>query len=134
MENKLDNELFNQLGKKIKKLRKDNKISQQELACILNVTRYHVSNIETGRSGVALSGLYRLCKHFDISADYFLGISEDMNINYSKNNDIAGILRESSYIEIDGVEIGQRDKELVIKSIEHSVEQIKALKSMYKIK
>lgn len=45
---------MNDIGKNIKKLRQRNKLTQEELAETLRVTRQAVSNWETGKSPISI--------------------------------------------------------------------------------
>ncbi len=60
------------LGKKIIELRKDNKMSQEDLAEVLNVTRQTVSNWENGKNYPDIGTLILLSNKFHISLDILL--------------------------------------------------------------
>lgn len=53
--------LYLELGKKIKELRKENKITQAELAEALNLQRTSVTNIEAGKQSAPLHVYYQIC-------------------------------------------------------------------------
>ena len=59
--------------KRIKELRKDNSLTQQELANILQTVQPVIANYENGKNLIATPFLYDLCKKFNLSADYLLG-------------------------------------------------------------
>lgn len=59
--------------KNIKELRKELKISQSELANIINCTRSVISDYENNKRMISTSHLYTICKKYKISADYLLG-------------------------------------------------------------
>ena len=69
-------DLTMKLGDKIKKMRKDRKWSQAELAEKLNIHVTHVSRIETERFTPSLDLLKKLSEVFEVTADYL--VFEDM--------------------------------------------------------
>lgn len=60
-------------GERLKEIRKENKLTQENLANKLNVARSIISKYEKGEFLIATHTLYTLCKYFNISADYLLG-------------------------------------------------------------
>lgn len=60
------------LGKKILKIRKDNKMSQDEFAEILNVTRQTISNWENSKNYPDIETLIKISDKFNISLDILL--------------------------------------------------------------
>lgn len=58
---------------KIKNIRLERGMTQDELAHLLNVTRVSVSRYETGDRGLDAPTICALCDIFDCSADYLLG-------------------------------------------------------------
>lgn len=57
---------------KVKTLRKNNKLTQDELCKKLGISRASVSNIEQGRHNITLEILEKLCKVFGVSSDELL--------------------------------------------------------------
>lgn len=64
-------ENVSELGKKLKELRKNRKISQQVIADYFGVTRGTVSNWEIGRREPDLETLEKLAKFYGVSLNYF---------------------------------------------------------------
>ena len=64
-------------SKRIKEFRKDNNITQDKLANILNTSRSLLSKYESGKNLISTSFLYEICKKYHISADYLLGKIDD---------------------------------------------------------
>ncbi len=58
---------------RLKEFRKNNKITQVNLAKMLNVANGTIANYECGRNFIATPFLYEICKKYKISADYLLG-------------------------------------------------------------
>ncbi len=60
-------------GERLKKLRKDKKMTQAVLASHLKTVSTVIGGYEKGRRLIATPFLYMICKDFKISADYLLG-------------------------------------------------------------
>lgn len=71
---------FEEMFIRIKKLRKDNHLSQAEIGNRLGFGQMNYSRYETGKILIPFSKLYLIAKEFDISLDYLMGKSEDKNI------------------------------------------------------
>lgn len=65
------------IGAKIKTLRKGRKLTQQELADKLGITRATVSNYEVGRRSPHISELKRFADFFGVGIDYFGVVPKD---------------------------------------------------------
>jgi transcriptional regulator with XRE-family HTH domain len=63
------------IGNKIKEIRKKENLKQIELAKILNVSKQTLSSIETGKRMADFTLLTDVCKYFDISLDYLVGLT-----------------------------------------------------------
>jgi transcriptional regulator with XRE-family HTH domain len=62
-------------SERIKKLRKEKGLTQEELGSVLGRTKYNISNYELGRRQPDNDTLRALAKFFDVSVDYLLGES-----------------------------------------------------------
>lgn len=60
-----------EIGAKIKTLRKGRKLTQEELAEKLGITRATVSNYEVGRRSPHITELKRIADFFGVGVDYF---------------------------------------------------------------
>lgn len=76
-----------EIGAKIKELREAKKMTQRELAELLNVTPQAVSKWERNKSYPDLDTLLRLSQHFQVSTDKLLGNSKPSFLEtlFSKN-------------------------------------------------
>ena len=68
-------ELFAQ---RITELRKLHHETQEDLGAVIGIGRNAVSEIECGRKTTTTEKIAKICKHYHISADYLLGLSDDM--------------------------------------------------------
>lgn len=53
-------------------------LTQTDLANAIGVTQRKISFLETGASEPSLRDIAALCRYFNVSADYFLGLPRDM--------------------------------------------------------
>lgn len=65
------------IGKKLQTLRKGRKLSQQQLADKMGVSRATVSNYEVGRRAPHLAELKRFAEFYGVGLDYFGVASTD---------------------------------------------------------
>ena len=62
---------------RVKKLRRQQKLSQQELGDALGLTQKTISAIEGGNRTTTIEKLILLAKFFDVSTDYLLGLKDE---------------------------------------------------------
>ena len=74
-----------ELGKRITEIRKQNNMTQEDLAETLHVTRQTISNWENGKSYPDLESLVLISKQFDISVDMMLKEDSKMANAIDKN-------------------------------------------------
>lgn len=65
-----------EIGKTIKELRLENKMSQTALAEKLNTTQDTISLWELGKSYPDIFAVVKLAQIFDVSTDYLLGLEK----------------------------------------------------------
>lgn len=65
------------LGTKIKNIRYNNNLSQEEMARILKINRNYLSRIETNKSLPTAEVLIKFAQEFSISIDSLLGLNMD---------------------------------------------------------
>ncbi len=61
---------------RLKELRKEKGITQKELAKLVNKSETGVASWEQGLSEPCINDIRLLCRIFDVSADYLLGLDE----------------------------------------------------------
>ncbi len=65
------------IAEKLKKLRAPTGLSQRELAKELNITKSAYSNYESGIRMPSYEILIKICKYFEVTSDYLLGLDEN---------------------------------------------------------
>lgn len=75
-------ELYKRIGKKIATLRKDNSMTQEQLAEKLSITVKHCSSVERGLSSLSLEKLIYVADLFDVSLDYLVRDFSDEEQDY----------------------------------------------------
>ena len=60
---------------RIRNIREDNDMKQEDIAIILKTNQRRISRIETGNSEIRIEELKVFCEYFKISSDYILGIN-----------------------------------------------------------
>ncbi|MEH7122076.1 helix-turn-helix transcriptional regulator [Bacillus sp. JJ1773] len=67
------------LGERIKKLRKERKITQEELGKKINVTKVSISGYENGIRNPDTDTLKKIADFFGVTTDYLLGRTDNPN-------------------------------------------------------
>ena len=68
-------------SERLKKLRKENKLTQNDIADIFNVSFTTVSSWELDKSRPSYETLVELAKYFNVTTDYLLVIEQDNLLN-----------------------------------------------------
>lgn len=58
-------------------MREDNDERQRDIAKLLNTTQQHYSKIENGNTEITADRIIKLAKHYKVSADYILELSDE---------------------------------------------------------
>ncbi|MDM8238060.1 helix-turn-helix transcriptional regulator [Pseudoflavonifractor phocaeensis] len=64
-------------GLRLKRLRKEAGETQAELAALLGVKPNQVVEMENGRKTTTFEKLVLICQHYQVSADYLLGLIDE---------------------------------------------------------
>ena len=59
---------------RIRNVREDRDMTQAEVGKILQKSQQGYNHIEAGRAELKIEDLIRLCKHYNLSADYLIGL------------------------------------------------------------
>ncbi len=68
---------------RIRGVREDRDLTQAQLGKVLNKSQQGYSHIESGRAELKIDDLILLCKFYDLSADYLIGLI-DTPVSYKK--------------------------------------------------
>jgi len=68
---------------RLRNTREDRDLTQAQVGEILNKSQQGYNHIEAGRAELKIDDLIRLCKFYDLSADYLIGLS-DIPKSYKK--------------------------------------------------
>ncbi|HDR3313513.1 MULTISPECIES: helix-turn-helix domain-containing protein [Bacillus] len=69
------------IGEKIKELRKNSKITQEQLGNAIGVSKMAISYFEKGKKSPGRESLKKIADYFGVTTDYLLGRSEDPELN-----------------------------------------------------
>lgn len=72
---------------RLRNLREDHDLTQAELGKILDKSQQGYNHIEAGRAELKIEDLVKLCKFYNVSADYIIGLT-----NKKKNQQISTLL------------------------------------------
>ena len=61
---------------RMRNLREDRDLTQREVGAVIQKSQQGYSHIEDGRAELKIDDLITLCKFYNVSADYFIGLSE----------------------------------------------------------
>ena len=69
---------------RLKDLREDKDMTQKDLALLLQTTQPQIHRYEAGQRDLPLDKVVFLCRYFNVSSDYFLGLPDGMPYGHSK--------------------------------------------------
>ncbi len=69
---------------RIRHVREDRDLTQAEIGKLLQKSQQGYSHIEAGRAELKIDDLIKLCRFYNLSADYLIGIS-DKETPYPEN-------------------------------------------------
>ena len=61
---------------RIKNVREDRDLTQAQIGQIINKSQQGYNHIETGRAELKIDDLVLLCKYYNLSADYLIGLTD----------------------------------------------------------
>ena len=63
---------------RLKDLREDKDLKQDEIASILNISQTNYSNYELGKINIPVNSLIKLSSFYNTSIDYLLGLTNEI--------------------------------------------------------
>lgn len=61
--------------KRLRDVREDRDLTQAEIGEIINKTQQGYNHIEAGRAELKIDDLVKLCRYYNLSADYLIGLT-----------------------------------------------------------
>ncbi len=68
------------IGERIKEIRKKNKLTQEDLAKLVNTTQSTICSYERGNTLILTAFLYEMCTKLHVSMNYIVGKTNTINI------------------------------------------------------
>ena len=65
--------------KRIRDLREDHDKLQKDIASVLGISQQYYSDYESGKRTFTIQHLISLCKYYNVSLDYIVGLSDEFN-------------------------------------------------------
>lgn len=66
-----------EFGLRLAELRRETGETQTVLGEVVGVTKTQISDMEHGKISTTLEKLFVICEHYNVSADYLLGLTEE---------------------------------------------------------
>ena len=63
---------------RMRNLREDRDLSQEELGKVINKSQQGYNHIEMGRAELKIDDLKLLCRFYNLSSDYLIGLSDEV--------------------------------------------------------
>lgn len=94
------------LGDRLKRLRLEKKLTQEELGKKINVTKVSISGYENGNRTPDTETLQKLADFFNVTTDYLLGRTDDPNPpgSDSDNEELGTLAKINQLIKEYGIE------------------------------
>jgi len=62
---------------RLRSIREDADLTQAQLGRLLNKSQQGYNHIEAGRAELKIDDLIKLCKYYNLSADYIIGLTDE---------------------------------------------------------
>ena len=108
---------------RIKKLRLERSMTQEQLAKRVNTTKANISMIESGKRNLTASSLQAFADIFNVTTDYLLGKTDNPNSIIIKVADSDGTITEMQHKLLDAT------KGMTVKDLEEINNYIEFIKS-----
>lgn len=93
-------------GERMKRLRKEKKLTGKEMANILGISQGYYYDIERGDKRPTTDLIAKLCSYFGVSSDYLLGTKTTLQAVENKNSPTGG--DPEGILDMDDIEIFKR--------------------------
>ncbi|MGN1418247.1 MAG: helix-turn-helix domain-containing protein [Acutalibacteraceae bacterium] len=100
------------LGKRLKAIRNQHKLTQQNIADILGIDRTTYTFYETGTTSPSLTTIYNLSKIYNVSVGYILGVEENRpELMVKGENTVAELV--SDYDSMDNLNLSKKERFII---------------------
>ena len=62
---------------RIRNIREDRDLTQKDIGKLLNKSQQGYNHIESGRAELKIDDLIKLCRYYNLSADYMIGLVDE---------------------------------------------------------
>ena len=66
---------------RLRAVREDRDLTQAQVGKLLNKSQQGYSHIESGRAELKIDDLIKLCRYYNLSADYMIGLTDRLETN-----------------------------------------------------
>ncbi len=114
---------------RIRELRKSKGMNQDTLASFVGVSQQTISKIERDMNSMSIDILVQIAKHFNVTTDYLLGISDEKR-NIHLENRMSRRLEENYNLVVEYEDLDDYNRKVVVRM----VEVLKSLQEVKKVK
>lgn len=118
-------ELKNTFAQRLKYLRTKHKMTQEDLAYSLDMSRTHIASLETATSLPSLKVILKITNFFNCSFDFLLNRNITADQYTSSTSNIFEILKYADKVHFDDIEVTEEEKDLIISAIKHALSIVK---------
>lgn len=68
---------LNLFASRLKEQRLKHHMTQEDVGRLLGITTTQAGDMERGKTATSMPRFYLLCEHFNLSADYLIGLTDD---------------------------------------------------------
>lgn len=111
---------------RIRELRKSKGMNQDTLASFVGVSQQTISKIERDMNSMSIDILVQIAKHFNVTTDYLLGISDEKR-NLHLENRMSRRLEENYNLVVEYEDLDDYNRKVVVRMVE-------VLKSLQEVK
>lgn len=131
-------------ARRLTELRKKNKKTQAQMAEILNVQRTTICGYELGNIIPPYDKIQKIAQYFDVTIDYLMGNTNNPkrvesaatpavnDVSVTLNSLLNDLKNKDVPLNIDGYQLDDESRELLIASIENSVKMGKFISAQKK--
>lgn len=73
---------------RLRNIREDRDLTQADIGKLLSKSQQGYNHIETGRAELKIEDLIKLCKFYDLSADYMIGLTDNKKTYKQKTKNV----------------------------------------------